>query len=173
MYTKDQRIAQIDAYYRQIEILVNSFQASCNTMRFLWDLTRLIKISALLNIQNWHAQDNSARAADQDELVSRLDDLERNQKKLVDTLDMWLVRVNEFLAYTANYADAQQSNFMAIMASLQRRLQHRSLHERERQFYSSSLQHISVMSGSHVELESWMITSYDVDFGQLIGSGGL
>lgn len=59
------------------------------------------------------------------------------------------------------------------MVSLQRHLQQQSLDERERQFYSSSLHHISAISGSHVELESWMITPYDVDFGSLIGSGGL
>lgn len=59
------------------------------------------------------------------------------------------------------------------MASLQRHLQQQSLDDRERQFYQSSLHHISILSGSHVELKGWMVTSYDVDFGSLIGSGGL
>jgi hypothetical protein len=62
---------------------------------------------------------------------------------------------------------------MAIMASLQRHLQRHSLDQRERQFYSSSLRYISVSSGTHAELESWTITSYDVEFGPIIGSGGL
>lgn len=61
---------------------------------------------------------------------------------------------------------------MAIMASLQRHLQE-SLDTRERQFYTSSLRQISVSSGSYADLESWTITSYDVEFGPIIGSGGL
>jgi len=137
MYSKDHRIAQINTYYRQIESLVHSFQ-----------------ISALLNIQDWQTLNDGARAKDKDELMSRLDDLEKHQNKLMKSFD------------------AQQSNFMAIMASLQRHLQQQSLDTRERQFYSSSLHHISALSGFHVELESWMITSYDVDFGSPIGSGG-
>lgn len=62
---------------------------------------------------------------------------------------------------------------MAIMASLQRHLQQQSLDRRERQFYMSSLRRISMTSGRHYELESWTITSYDVEFGPIIGSGGL
>lgn len=49
-----------------------------------------MKISALVNIQDWHVQNENARAKDQDELLSRLDDLEANQGKLLDTLSMFL-----------------------------------------------------------------------------------
>jgi hypothetical protein len=59
------------------------------------------------------------------------------------------------------------------MASLQRHLQEQSIDARERQFYSSSLRQISLTSGSHAELESWTITPYDIEFGPIIGSGGL
>lgn len=62
---------------------------------------------------------------------------------------------------------------MAIIASLERHLEQKSLSARERQFFSSSLYHIPFLSGSHVDLESWMITSYEVDFGSLIGARGL
>lgn len=74
---------------------------------------------------------------------------------------------------THNYADAQQNNFMAIMALLQRQLQQQSLSKREHQFYLSNLHRISMASGSQPELDSWMITSYEVEFGSMIGSGGL
>ena len=70
--------------------------------------------------------------------------------------------------------DARQSNTMALTASLQRRLQGRSNNdERERQFFRHSLRYLTTSSGHQVELENWTITSYDVEFGREIGSGGL
>jgi hypothetical protein len=59
------------------------------------------------------------------------------------------------------------------MTSLQRHLQYQSLDERERQFYMSSLHHVSMSSGTHAELENWTITPYEIEFGPIIGSGGL
>lgn len=46
----------------------------------------LHKISALLNIQDWQARNDNARTQDQDDLMRRLDDLEANQNKLLNTL---------------------------------------------------------------------------------------
>jgi hypothetical protein len=61
-----------------------------------------------------------------------------------------------------------------MMVSIQRRLDGQSLENaRERKFYSSTLQYLSTTSGRHVEVQDWMITSYEVDFGHEIGSGGL
>jgi hypothetical protein len=59
------------------------------------------------------------------------------------------------------------------MVSLQRRLQTGSDEDRERQFFTCALEHLTTASGRHVEIEEWMITSYEVEFGDEIGSGGL
>jgi hypothetical protein len=67
----------------------------------------------------------------------------------------------------------QQNNIMAMMVSLQRRLDHRSDDNRERQFFSHTLEYLTTASGRQVEMENWMITPYEVEFGPLIGSGGL
>ena len=60
-----------------------------------------------------------------------------------------------------------------MMASLQRLLQQLTLDDKERQFYSRSLEYLLTYSGRPVQLEPWMITSYEVEFGEKIGSGGL
>jgi hypothetical protein len=62
---------------------------------------------------------------------------------------------------------------MAMMVSLQRRLDHRSDGDTERQFFSHTLRYLTTSSGSQVEVENWMITPYEVEFGAQIGSGGL
>ena len=62
---------------------------------------------------------------------------------------------------------------MAMMVSLQRRLDNISDGNQERQFFSHALRYLTTASGRQVEMESWMITSYEVEFGSRIGSGGL
>jgi hypothetical protein len=66
-----------------------------------------------------------------------------------------------------------QSNVMAMMVSLQRRLDHFSDGDREQEFFSHALKYLTTASGRQVEMENWMITSYEVEFGPQIGSGGL
>jgi len=58
------------------------------------------------------------------------------------------------------------------MVSLHRHLAQRSLDEPERRFFSTSLRYLSTSSGRQVQVESWMVTSYDVEFGPQIGVGG-
>ena len=60
-----------------------------------------------------------------------------------------------------------------MMVSLERRLQIGSDEDREQQFFRCVLEHLKIASGRHVEIEKWMITSYEVEFGDEIGSGGL
>jgi hypothetical protein len=81
----------------------------------------------------------------------------------------------EILASQVNnlYEDVQQSSIMAMMVSLQRRLDIQSDGERERRFFSHSLQYLSTSSGRYVEIENWMVTAYEVEFGEEIGSGSL
>lgn len=86
MYTKRERIAQIDAYHQQIGALVNSFQASHILPTHIKNSNLTAQISALLNIQNWQTRYENARANDQVELMTRLDDLQVNQSKLLSVL---------------------------------------------------------------------------------------
>jgi len=62
---------------------------------------------------------------------------------------------------------------MAMMAALQRRLDSQLADNRESQYYKRSLQYLCTISGTHVKLEDWMVSPFDVDFGPKIGSGGL
>jgi hypothetical protein len=71
------------------------------------------------------------------------------------------------------HADVHQRNMMAMMVSLQRRLETGSDADRERQFFKHALRYLTTSSGRQIEMEDWMITSYDVEFGHEIGSGGL
>ena len=62
---------------------------------------------------------------------------------------------------------------MTMIVSLQRRLDNRFNGDQERQFFSHVLRYLTTSSGIQVELQNWMITSYEVEFGPQIGSGGL
>jgi hypothetical protein len=62
---------------------------------------------------------------------------------------------------------------MAMMISLQKRLQTGSDEDRERKFFAHTLKRLSISSGHQVEMEEWIVTLYEVEFGQEIGSGGL
>ena len=62
---------------------------------------------------------------------------------------------------------------MAMIVSLQRRLDGCSDGKHERQFFSHALLHLTTSTGLRVKLQNWMITSYEVEFGPKIGSGGL
>jgi hypothetical protein len=60
-----------------------------------------------------------------------------------------------------------------MIVSLQRRLDSCSDGSRERQFFSHVLLYLTTSSGLRIELQNWMVTSYEVEFGPKIGSGGL
>jgi hypothetical protein len=63
---------------------------------------------------------------------------------------------------------------VAMMTSLQKAISKRLCGERERRFFSSTLNYLIDISGQHVpEIEGWMVTAYDVELGPEIGSGGL
>jgi hypothetical protein len=59
------------------------------------------------------------------------------------------------------------------MVTLQRRLDYGSDSDQEQQFFARTLQYLTTFSGNQVEMKDWMITSYEVEFGRQIGSGGL
>ena len=60
-----------------------------------------------------------------------------------------------------------------MIVSLQRRLDSRSDGNCERRFFSHVLLYLTTSSGLRIELQNWMVTSYEVEFGPKIGSGGL
>jgi hypothetical protein len=60
-----------------------------------------------------------------------------------------------------------------MIVSLRRRLDGLLDSDRERRFFSHVLRYLMTTSGLRVELQNWMVTSYEVEFGQKIGSGGL
>jgi hypothetical protein len=62
---------------------------------------------------------------------------------------------------------------MAMTISLQRRLERGLDEDREGQFFSHTLRFLTTSSGRQIEMEEWMITTYEVEFGHEIGSGGL
>jgi hypothetical protein len=62
---------------------------------------------------------------------------------------------------------------VAMMTALQKMIIKRLSGERERLFFAHALKHLSTVSGKHVKFEEWMVTSYEVEFGPEIGSGGL
>jgi hypothetical protein len=69
--------------------------------------------------------------------------------------------------------EINQNNTLAMMAALQRRLNVAPGNDQEQNFYSHTLQYLTSMSGQQVQLEDWMVASYDVDYGPEIGVGGL
>jgi hypothetical protein len=43
----------------------------------------------------------------------------------------------------------------------------------EHKFYAHTLQYLTTTSGQKVEMEGWMISRFDVEYGPQIGMGGL
>jgi hypothetical protein len=62
---------------------------------------------------------------------------------------------------------------MAMMVSLEHHLRERSDEDVERRFFPHTLQYLTTSSGHQIAMKDWMVTSYEVEFGQEIGSGGL
>jgi len=85
LFTKDQRIAQIEVYHRRITTSVASFQVSSHLRVRTIEATDK-QISALMSIHTWQRRNDDARAADQKELNEQLTYLETNQRKLMETL---------------------------------------------------------------------------------------
>jgi hypothetical protein len=71
-------------------------------------------------------------------------------------------------------SDVNNRNIFAMMTSLQKIVTRQLYDERDRRFFSSTLDYLAEVSGKHVtDIESWMVTAFDVEFGPEIGSGGL
>ena len=58
------------------------------------------------------------------------------------------------------------------MVSLQKIIEYRTGDEQELKFFTHSIQCLSAMTQYHIPWKCWMITSFDVEYGREIGSGG-
>ncbi|KAJ7025581.1 kinase-like domain-containing protein [Mycena alexandri] len=119
-------------------------------------LVNAFQISALVDVQLMLKDDETARNEDSDNLASRLDNLEKNQVELRQALDI------------------NQNNMLAMMVSIQRRLDAPKAveHNPEQQFYAHTLEYLSSTTGGKMDPEDWMVPAFEVDYGTEIGSGG-
>lgn len=112
------------------------------------------QIPSLFSIDVWQMRNHDARAADQGALNQQMFELEANHQRLRDILH------------------TPGSSIPAMIVSLQRRVDQRSGDTREMEFFTHILQFLIASSGLRIELENWMVTSYEVEFGPKIGAGG-
>ncbi|KAJ7733804.1 kinase-like domain-containing protein [Mycena metata] len=112
------------------------------------------QISASLNIQHMLHENVQARVADRNALTERFAVLERNHEKLRQELDI------------------NNKNMFAMMVSIERRIGQNQGNVEEQKFYSHTLQYLQSTSQQRIELEDWLISSYDVEYGVEIGAGG-
>ncbi|KAJ7761711.1 kinase-like domain-containing protein [Mycena metata] len=112
------------------------------------------EISSLLNIQTMLAESKRARIRDAEVLHGYLNTLEQNNAKLLQKLEI------------------NQNNTVAMMVSIQKQLNHHNVDRAEQTFYTHTLEYLTSTSGQNVEVEDWMISSFEVDYGPEIGKGG-
>jgi hypothetical protein len=60
-----------------------------------------------------------------------------------------------------------------MMISLQKSLNLLVSDSRLRQFMSHSLNHLALTSAEQMQIYPWTVTSFEVEFGEEIGAGGL
>lgn len=132
-------------------------------------------MSALCVTGQWLSRLDDARVNDQQTLNSVLNDLETHHGRLLDALGMSCLTISILILRTTcgPALDVRDKDTTSIIICLQRRLDDQSDGDRERQFFSHVLQFFTSHSGRQVEIESWMITSFEVELGHRIGFGGL
>uniref|UniRef100_A0A8H7Y9N2 Protein kinase domain-containing protein n=1 Tax=Psilocybe cubensis TaxID=181762 RepID=A0A8H7Y9N2_PSICU len=122
--------------------------------RRIYNNINAFQVAAMIDIRVWQTRNEEARRNDQGSLHARLRHLEANQRLLIEALDI------------------PHSGPQAIMATLRRRVDERKGSDEELRFLKHSLSYLSTTSNHQIDLQPWTITSYDVEFGPLIGVGG-
>lgn len=127
-----------------------------------------------MNIQDWQKQSDEARLKDQTVLHNRLKALESNLDSLKEMLSKSFLLPYPFLIInmSLDLLDAQRCSQEELMVSLQRILNEHPEGDQERSFFLRSLLYLSAASGRKIQRENWMITSFDIELGPEIGSGG-
>ena len=71
--------------------------------------------------------------------------------------------------------DMEKNNPVPMMATLKRRINENTGEQEELEltFFKQSLRYLSTASGRQVDLQPWTISTWDVEFGEAIGGGGL
>ncbi|KAJ7457405.1 kinase-like domain-containing protein [Mycena latifolia] len=115
---------------------------------------QVFQISSILREQDWQAKQDAAREEDRRRLEAVLDTLPRNDARLMQALQV------------------NQENMSAMMVFLMRQMKTSSQSGPEYNFYSQSLRRLSIVSGQRLDIEDWMVTVYEVDREEKIGSGG-
>jgi hypothetical protein len=69
--------------------------------------------------------------------------------------------------------ESKHGDLVAMIVALERKLNQQSILIQERRFFSQSLKHLSILSGRPVQVQDWMVTVYEVDLLEEVGSGGL
>jgi hypothetical protein len=62
---------------------------------------------------------------------------------------------------------------MAMMVTFKRRIDENKGGQEELAFFKRGLRYLLTTSGQPVELKPWTISRYDVEFGEVLGAGGL
>ncbi|KAJ7164069.1 kinase-like domain-containing protein [Mycena filopes] len=137
LFKKDSRMAKIDSFHKRLGMSVDAFQ-----------------ISSLINIQSMAADSKRAQTKDVEALHKRLIGLEKNNAKLLQTLE-----VNQY-------------NTIAMMVSIQKQLNNKNVNPAEEEFYMHTLRYLTSRSGQNVTVEEWMISSFEIEYGPEIGAGG-
>ncbi|KAF7358833.1 Kinase-like protein [Mycena sanguinolenta] len=113
------------------------------------------QISASLSIRDMLQENERARREDAAALQVRFEFLENSHNELRRALDI------------------NHNNMLAMMVSLERRLEQcGNERDPEHKFYAHTLQYLTTTSGQKVEMEDWMISRFDVEYGPQIGIGG-
>ncbi|KAF7345299.1 Kinase-like protein [Mycena sanguinolenta] len=154
LFHADSRISAIEMFYRRIGTITTTFQVGHDT--YASEKTNMSpKISASLNIQRMLRDNERARIEDAHALTERFVVLRNDHNELRRELDI------------------NHKNMLAMMVSIERRLEeNRAGNALERDFYAHTQHYLSLTSGRQVELENWMISAFDVDYGPEIGAGG-
>jgi hypothetical protein len=88
----DDRIAQIAAYYHQLNASVALFQVRiAKSLTAQYSPSRFALQITSLDIQDWQRRNDEARLKDQEVLHDRLNDLDSNQNHLKKMLGMFLL----------------------------------------------------------------------------------
>ena len=62
---------------------------------------------------------------------------------------------------------------MAMMVTFKRRIDEKNGGKEELSFYRQSFRYLLTASGQQVDIKPWTISPFDVEFGEIIGAGGL
>jgi len=119
------------------------------------------QISCEIDNRNWRTQFGDARHRDQESLERLLDELMQNQDILFKQLFHKL--------------DTQQTSFISMMSAMQKGILKLNVDDNrstERRFLEHGVSLLQRRSGQSVKIESWFVSSLEVDKGDKVGSGG-